>query len=109
MERLYLPRTVSMKKPIEERKVLEEVEMKEFIMLGEKPADVYRRKESFRAAFVIKHKLRREGEKEYFVVGVPEVRGKREKAGEEGEKEEEEEVQEERGLRRAVVEREGYR
>lgn len=64
LERLYLPRTVSMKKPIEERKVLEEVEMKEFIMLGEKPADVYRRKESFRAAFVIKHKLRREGEKE---------------------------------------------
>lgn len=58
--------------------------------------------------FLVSVDKRREGEKEYFVVGVPEVRGKREKGEVEGE-EEEEEVEEERGLRRAVVEREGYR
>lgn len=53
-----------MKKPMEDRKVLEEVEVKEFIMLGEKPIEIYRRKESFRTSFMIKHKLRKEGERE---------------------------------------------
>ena len=64
-DRLHLPRAVSTKKPMEERQVLEELTVKEFVMLGEKPAEVFRKKEkNFKSSFMIKHKLRREIEKE---------------------------------------------